>query len=641
MKRLKRCLALFLALMMALGCMTMFASATTGSNTLETTGEMNLTIHATERTHQYVIYQIFTGNPNADGTLTYINWGDSIKTDSYDLCSALISQLQSATLPDGTTSHIYTYFRNLTATSSADYVAAAYTQLPESPEVYKDEFATIVDYVIKQSTTVVEQYSSPDISDSSAGGYDYKFSNLAGGFYLVDETPNVQNTGVSYSSYILAVASANATANDKTVSSPTLTKEIVTEKSADAAGSDYTNAAIGDTVTFRLKSNVPDMTYYSNYYFIITDVLSEGLTYDADTANMVVTVGGNALTNEDVATEGNTTTYKLIKTVSEDGITTLEIVFNNFLQYISQASDRDVCVYYDATLNSNAVIGSGSGTTNNGAATLTYSNDPNYIYTGLAGSDGTKDTNQPGTGEPVGKTPECTVYVYTTAIDLFKKDAAGNPLTGATFTIEGTALNTIAVATSELTENSSAAADATVYYKLKDGSYTTTAPTEDTESDYDSTTTTYVMQSSSTDKAASEHVITDLTVGEDGYLHLNGLKAGVYTIKETQAPDGYEELRSPIEITITYTDPSSTAVAGGCTWAAALSTDAEKNDEGLATVSVDSNGRISLSVENAARKVLPTTGGMGTTIFYVAGSVLVLGAAVLLITKRRMKNSDD
>ena len=47
-------------------------------------------------------------------------------------------------------------------------------------------------------------------------------------------------------------------------------------------------------------------------------------------------------------------------------------------------------------------------------------------------------------------------------------------------------------------------------------------------------------------------------------------------------------------------------------------------------------GTVSMNVENSKGSTLPTTGGMGTTIFYVVGSILVLGAAILLITKKRM-----
>ena len=53
-----------------------------------------------------------------------------------------------------------------------------------------------------------------------------------------------------------------------------------------------------------------------------------------------------------------------------------------------------------------------------------------------------------------------------------------------------------------------------------------------------------------------------------------------------------------------------------------------------------STGVVSANIENQAGAQLPSTGGIGTTIFYVLGSVLVIGAAVLLVTKKRMSTKD-
>ena len=50
-------------------------------------------------------------------------------------------------------------------------------------------------------------------------------------------------------------------------------------------------------------------------------------------------------------------------------------------------------------------------------------------------------------------------------------------------------------------------------------------------------------------------------------------------------------------------------------------------------------GIVCVNVTNNAGAILPSTGGIGTTIFYVLGSILVIGAAVLLITKKRMGNN--
>ena len=105
-----------------------------------------------------------------------------------------------------------------------------------------------------------------------------------------------------------------------------------------------------------------------------------------------------------------------------------------------------------------------------------------------------------------------------------------------------------------------------------------------------------------------------------------GLNAGTYTLTETKTPAGYNTI-APITFTISATQSGSTTVAGGAiTWSpdnAAIRLDA-------------ANGVFDTTIVNNAGAELPSTGGMGTTIFYVLGGILVVGAVVLLVTKKRM-----
>lgn len=91
------------------------------------------------------------------------------------------------------------------------------------------------------------------------------------------------------------------------------------------------------------------------------------------------------------------------------------------------------------------------------------------------------------------------------------------------------------------------------------------------------------------------------TVASDKIV-IKGVDLDKYTLVETAAPAGYNILKDPVEVTV-------------------LATNA-----------------LTVEVPNASGTELPSTGGMGTTIFYVLGSILVLGAAVLLITRKRMSN---
>lgn len=97
-----------------------------------------------------------------------------------------------------------------------------------------------------------------------------------------------------------------------------------------------------------------------------------------------------------------------------------------------------------------------------------------------------------------------------------------------------------------------------------------------------------------------------------GNVVIKGLDTAKYYLEETKAPDGYNKLSSRVEVDINATN--LTANMSGNTWT--------------------SGG---VHVVNESGSLLPSTGGIGTTIFYILGSVLVLLAVVLLVTKKRMK----
>ena len=101
---------------------------------------------------------------------------------------------------------------------------------------------------------------------------------------------------------------------------------------------------------------------------------------------------------------------------------------------------------------------------------------------------------------------------------------------------------------------------------------------------------------------------TILKTDENGKISIAGLDADTYYLREIKAPAGYNVLKDDVEVKIDPTVSDETMT--------------------LAPVTV--------KVNNLSGTELPSTGGMGTTFFYVAGSILLLGAAVLLVTKKRM-----
>lgn len=99
----------------------------------------------------------------------------------------------------------------------------------------------------------------------------------------------------------------------------------------------------------------------------------------------------------------------------------------------------------------------------------------------------------------------------------------------------------------------------------------------------------------------------ELTSPESGIIKINGIKEGTYYLKEIEAPKGYNLLKTPIKIVVTA--------------------------EGA--IQVDGKTVKRVEVQNNSGSLLPSTGGMGTTLIYVVGSILVLASAIVLFSKKK------
>ena len=118
------------------------------------------------------------------------------------------------------------------------------------------------------------------------------------------------------------------------------------------------------------------------------------------------------------------------------------------------------------------------------------------------------------------------------------------------------------------------------------------------------------------EKAQATTLISDA----EGKIAVEGLDADTYYLEETKAPDGYNKLAGPVKVVISHT----------------------VTDEGAHmthTLMQDTTAVEKVEIENKSGTELPSTGGIGTTIFYVLGSILVIGAVALLIAKKRMSTS--
>jgi len=129
------------------------------------------------------------------------------------------------------------------------------------------------------------------------------------------------------------------------------------------------------------------------------------------------------------------------------------------------------------------------------------------------------------------------------------------------------------------------------------------------------------------------------TPGTDTTFTFSGLDDGDYKLVESDVPEGYNKL-DDIEFTITAAhdasaaNPTLTSLCGGAEGDTITLSGTQQ-----ASVSLLS-GAITASIMNKAGAILPSTGGIGTKLFYLFGSVLAVGAAVLLVTKKRMEAED-
>lgn len=114
---------------------------------------------------------------------------------------------------------------------------------------------------------------------------------------------------------------------------------------------------------------------------------------------------------------------------------------------------------------------------------------------------------------------------------------------------------------------------------------------------------------------------TVFTTPADGTFTISGLDSGTYYLEEIKAPAGYNMLKEAVKVDIKATTNSE---AG--TMTAAVKYGSSEGD---------------VKVENQTGTELPSTGGVGTTIFYIIGSLLAAGAVILLVTRKRMGKPEE
>lgn len=319
-------------------------------------------------------------------------------------------------------------------------------------------------------------------------------SDLTYGYYLVypkgaTDTANGTHVSVQSPAMLVSIHDTATTINMKSTY-PTVDKVIV-----DGEDKKASDVNIGDTVTFKLTSVVPDMTGYRSYSFKLKDTLSDGLTFGNISS---VKIGANDLT-EDNTDKPKDNTYTLTKNGQN-----LTVAFNNFISNKNLAG-TPIEVRYTAILNAKAVSGMDKNTN---SARVEYSNDPANTATGI-------EESEPSVVDV--HTFDFTIYKYylTNTNDAESK----TPLAGAQFELykeDNTKINLI---------------------DLTGGNY---------------------RQATSDETSAEGFSSAIITSDDDGKVKVSGLAAGTYKLKENKAPDGYNKLIGDVTIKIEPTYNTST-----------------------------------------------------------------------------------
>lgn len=610
MKHFKKILAMVIAVAMVVAmALPVFASSYGASN------DHTITITSNgSGVHNYEAYQVFKGNLDAEeGVLSDIQWGDGV--DGTALLAALKAEGAATKAAIG---------------DAADAVAVAKVlEAQKNNASFLEAFADIVSQNLTSTKagTGASSGSTPNQATVSVTGDGY--------YFIKDTTPQSSLAdGDTASKFMLQVVKDIAITAKDTVLTPD--KEILEGTGQSQQKVKAGTAAVGDTVNFEVTIPVPDTTAYKDHFwFIMNDQLPAGLTFTGITS---VTVGARNDAQYTVTAKTGTETEYSAYTVPTDAVAAaggqaIKVVFNNFKNYVETNNliGTNAVITYTAVVNDDAVYGS---TGNKNEVTFTYSNDPNHDYDG--------DEGGPNSTDPTGTTPKSETVTYVAGIEILKIDGKDNSaLANAEFEISSedytkTVTKGVKYESAPYTLKDgetlvgSAEGD---YWKLKDGSYTTQDPNAEgmNQTQYESTTAKYVQVT--WDKIVVEpgtaKKVTFIT-GSDGIIDVKGLKPGTYTIKETHAPDGYNKIDDTITIVIDW-DKAADGKTGEFKLGEGTTEDVTLEADGTSAKAI-----YKIQIENNQGTELPSTGGIGTTIFYVVGAILVIGAGVVLITRRRM-----
>lgn len=562
---MKRAISIILCLVMVLSMsVTVFADET-----------HTLTINNATDGHTYEAYQIFAGTlETVSGTdtqvLTNIEWGSAIVGEGYDNSAALLKAIHDAATAADEASPMKRLLGVTDAATLAEAMADSITTDSETLDTLAVIFAKHIQKGKHTGTCA-------DVGNA------YEISGLTPGYYLVkDADGSLDEKYDSYTKFILRVIKDETVAPKSSV--PSVDKTI--NDTIDGTFTEHEDFDINDTAYYKWVGQLPsNLKDYETYYYKFYDTLPTGIDFIQFEQVYLEGHDGNVVHTFYDASAENPTWPEGLNAANEGKKVTLE--FEDLWKlYPSVLPTHKIVVKYSARVTRDALIA--DPMTN--SVYVEFSNDPN--------ADG-EGTYPPPTGE----TPEDVAHAFTFQINVDKYDADNKEkkLAGAEFVLYY-----------ERTENDKIVK----YYAQVVTEEMIAAGTvlNGTAVDADDLGVVYGW---TTDETQASVLDTD----ENGAIQLDGLDSGIYYLKETKAPAGYNLMETPVKIEIipAYNENGDEV---------SVTVDYKVDDKEQDTNTV--------GVRNSSGSTLPVTGGIGTTMFYLFGSIMFIGAAVLLITKKRM-----
>lgn len=434
--------------------------------------------------------------------------------------------------------------------------------------------------------TYIRENSAPCAGRSNGlADQKYTISGLSAGYYLVkDQDGTLNDKNDVYTKYIIRVLKTTEVTPKGDV--PKVEKTI--NDTIDGTFTNIEDFDVNDTAYYKWEGTLPsNLKAYESYTYKFTDILPFGIKFLAIERIYIEGHDGNLVhsfyskENGTAMPAGITLTQTTVKDINGKDVEKIELGFENLLTlYPNILATHKIIVKYSARVTRDALTA--AAMTNK--VTLDFSNNPN------------------GTG--TGRTPEDVAHAFTFQINVDKYDADDptKKLANAEF-----------VMYYERTEN-----DTVVKYYAQVITEEMIEAKQEINGIMVDADDLGVVYGWTTDKTAASILDTD----QDGALSVRGLDEGLYYLEETKAPGGYNLMETPVQIGIipTYTETGNVVNVS-------------------VAYEVDSIAQPSntVGVRNSAGSTLPSTGGIGTTLFYIVGGILFAVAVVLLVTKKRMR----